>query len=154
MNQASSGADRRRIIGGTAVYFLIYALLIAVGALLLALLAGCTGTHGSCSTTPQSQSQALVEIVVGLILGAIFVLGAWGLFRRKAWARLFALIPLGISLLPVLLALYTVLTVSEMVLGSTLNLIIVVASLIWILIGGFVMSRFLTDAGIKQALSQ
>src|SRR5690348_2578490 len=89
------------LIGG---YLVVCAILIAVGAVLLAALSGCNGPRGGCSTTPTSQSQANLALAVGAVLFLIFAVSAFGTLRHLNWGYKLALLPLGLMLL---IALYS-----------------------------------------------
>jgi hypothetical protein len=151
MNQFLSGVDRAQIVRWTAIYLLIYAIINACGGLLLGIAGGLAAGAGAITgatlpgTDAGAASTQLVGIgVFGVILAIlwlisvpVFAVAAFGLFRRKSWARMGAVIALGFSILL-----------------SVLNLGNGITGIIWIIISAFAIYLFWSDEGIKQVLSE
>ncbi len=151
-NQFLSRLNRSQIIRWTAIYLLIDAIINGCGGLLLALAgglaagvgaitaeSGLTGTEGAAAASQLTGigATAIILAVLWLISVPIFAVASFGLFRRKSWARMAAVIALAISAVLSLLSLG----------NSGLNIIGLVISV-------FGVYLFWTDAGIKQELSQ
>ena len=159
MNQFLSGVDRVSIIKATAIYLVIYAIINSCGGILLgiggAVLGGAGGliaaTGGMAGTTTLDNGQTLAQasavaagggillVVLGilyLISVPVFAVAAWGLFQRKTWSRMGAVIALGFSILL-----------------SVLGLSNGITGVIWIVISVVAIYLFITDAEIKTLLN-
>jgi hypothetical protein len=152
MEQRLSGVDRSSIIKLTAIYLLIWAILNACGGILLGIAGGLAagagvlvGTTDELSSTEAAAASSALMGMGGLIvvLGLLSLVAvplcaaaAFGLWRRKAWARIATIVAFGFSIL------LSVLTLSS---GA--------AGFVWILISAFGIYLFWTDAGIKQQLN-
>ncbi len=152
MEQFLSGVSRASIIRWTAIYLVIDVVVNACGGLVFGI-AGAVAAGASAMTaasgidnpdvaaaTTQLAGIGGLSIVLALlyiISVPIFAVAAFGLWRRKSWARMGAVIALGFSIL-----------LSALSLNNGLG------GIIWILISGFGVYLFWTDAGIKQELSR
>ncbi len=151
MNPAVSAPNRGLLLGIVGVYLAIFGIIIAAAVVIVGLSNGSCLAPGACTSTPSGSDQATgaVIAIVGLIVGAVFVVSAWGLFRRKAWSRRLVLIPLVILILPPL-----ILPISDAVSGFGFFGAADLVAIIWALVNAFIAYLFLSDAGIKLALSQ
>lgn len=151
MNEWLSRVDRAQIIRATAIYLIIYAVVNACGGLVFGLVGGlaagvgvvtnASGLSGSEGAAVASSLATIggLSILLGLLYLVsvpVFAVAAWGLYRRKAWARMGAVIALGFSIL------LSVVTLNNGIGG-----------IIWILISGFGIYLFWSDEGIKRELS-
>lgn len=153
MQQFLEGMDRARIIRWTAIYMVIYAIVNACGGLVLGIAGGLAAgvgalsaatTAGVSSDAAQASSQ-LVAVgglsaglaILFLISVPVFAVAAFGLWRRKAWARMGTVVALGFSIV------LSVLTLNNGIGG-----------IVWILISAFGIYLFWSDEGIKQELSK
>ncbi|MEP7290911.1 MAG: hypothetical protein ABI835_03965 [Chloroflexota bacterium] len=155
MNKILRDVDRVSIIKATAVYLLVYAVLNTCGGVGLALLGRFAENFDLASARPDTISAADLaalsrtweslgdfSLVIGvfyLISVPVFAAVAWGLWKRKRWTRVGAMIALGFTF---------VLSLIMLVIGVS------VETLLWILISGFGIYLYWTDEGIKRALSQ
>ena len=146
LNEWLSGVDRSSIIRWTAIYLVVYAVVNACGGLVLGLVGGLAAGASVIVSQSSGTDAATVATVGGLsiflailylISVPIFAVAAFGLFRRKTWARMAAVIALGVS-----------------VLLSVVNLGNGIGGIIWILISALGIYLFWSDEGIKQELSQ
>ena len=151
MNRFLAGVDRASLIKGTAVYLIVYAVINACGGLVFGLLGGLSSAAGveGVTTTGISESAEIAEVLTTLggftiVLAAlffisvpVFALTAWGLWQRKAWARIGAVIALGFTLV---LSLVTPNAGIERIL--------------WIVISAVGIYLYWTDEGIKQELAE
>jgi len=151
MEQWLSGLNRASLIRWTAIYLVIYAVVNACGGILLGIAGGLAagvgaiaGASGELAGTDAADASAAlvgiggISVVLAILLVIsvpIFAVAAWGLFQRKAWARMGAVVALGFSILL-----------------SALNLNNGIGGIIWILISAFGIYLFWTDAGIKREL--
>ncbi len=150
MDQFLSGVSRASIIRWTAVYLIIYAVVNACGGLVLGIAGGLAAGVGAVTaasgindaevTAASTQlagigGLSLVLALFYIISVPIFAVAAFGLWRRKSWARMGAVIALGFSIL------LSVLTLNNGIGG-----------IVWILISGFGVYLFWQDAGIRQEL--
>lgn len=150
MNEWLSGVDRAQIIRWTAIYLLAYAVINICGGIAFGILGGLTAgvsvlTNASGLGGEAAEASSALGALGGLsiLLGLlylvsvpVFAVAAYGLFRRKAWARMGAVIALGFSIL------LSILTLNNGIGG-----------IIWILISGFGIYLFWSDEGIRRELS-
>lgn len=118
--------NRPFIIKAVAVALAAYAILQTLTVLLLVLISG----------QPISAYPASAFLVV--LFAPIWIAGAWGLFKRKAWARIAAVIGLVLIALQILLSLPS----------------IGVIDILWLAFTAFMIFLFLTDEGIRLELSR
>jgi hypothetical protein len=151
MEQWLSGVDRASLIKWTAIYLVVYAVINACGGILLGIAGGLAAGVGviAGTTSELSGSEAAgasaalmgiggLSVVLGLfylISVPVFAVAAFGLFRRTSWARIGAIIALGVSIL------LSLLTLSNGAFGF-----------VWILISAFGIYLYWTDAGLKREL--
>lgn len=140
--------DRKQFIRSVAIYFLVVGVLTLCGgaaAAGLGTFANVAGTvAGTQSTDPDvtaaagalASASSLLTIlgIVNLILGPVMIITAWGLFSRRAWARMGAVVVSAVSIGSSLLGLLT---------GAG------ILNLIWIVVGAFVLYMFFKDEGVK-----
>jgi uncharacterized membrane protein (DUF2068 family) len=161
MNEILRGIDRSGLVKAVAVYLVIYGVLNVCSGLALTFAGGLAGVMGAGSAAMLQQSGvstmegggeaiaaaataatfgglALVWGILALISVPLFLVVAYGLFQRKAWARMGAVIALGATILLSLLSFNT---------GGIMNLL-------WIVVSGYVLYLFLTDEGIRLELSR
>lgn len=161
MNEVLRGVDRSGLVKAVAVYLLIYALLNVCAGLAMTVLGGLTGIMGASTAIMMEQAgasslegaeeavaalqsaglfggMAVVWGLLALVSVPVFLVVAWGLFQRKAWARMGAVIALGITI---------VLSVINLGSGG-------IGNLLWVAVSGFVLYLFLTDEGIRLELSR
>lgn len=151
MDQFLSGVSRASIIRWTAIYLVIDVVVNACGGLVLGIAGGlaagvgavtaASGINNAEVTAATNQLAGIggLSIVLALfyiVSVPIFAVAAFGLWRRKSWARMGAVIALGFSIL-----------LSLLTLNNGLG------GIVWILISGFGIYLFWTDEGIKQELS-
>ena len=152
LNEFLSRLDRKQIIRWTAIYLVIYAVLGACAGLAFGILGALSAGVGALSAaTIGTQSQEGVAASttlaaaggLSIILALFYIIAvplcavaAFGLFRHKTWSRNAAVIALGFT-----------------VLASVFNLGNGIGNVLWILISGFGIYLFWSDAGIKQELS-
>ena len=152
-NQFLSGLDRKQIVRWTAIYLVIYAVIGACGGLALGIVGGLAAgvgalsaaTIGTQSTDAAAASTSLAAVgglsIVMALLYLIAVplcgIAAYGLFKHKAWSRNIAVIALGFDLV-----------ISLFSLGNGIQY------LVSIVISGFFIYLFWSDAGVKQVLSE
>jgi len=145
MNQTVTTTHRTPAFGLIGGYLVVCAILIAIGAVLLAALSGCTGPRGGCSTTPTSQTQANLDLIVGAVLVLIFAVPAFGVLRHLDWGYKLALLPLGLMLLVALYSLFS--GIFFIVTGNASGgAIFGVPALVFVLINGFSIYRLWTGA--------
>lgn len=152
MNDFLSGVSRDTIVRMTAIYLLVYAVVNACGGIVFGLAGGlfagvgamtaASGIEDAELTAASTSLAALGGLTLGLgllylVSVPVFGIAAWGLFRRKAWARMGAIVALVLSII-----------LSVLTLNNGLG------GVIWILISGFAIYLFYSDAGIKQELSR
>lgn len=160
MNALIAQIDRRSLVKATAVYLLIYAVLNVCAGLAMTVLGGLTGVLGAASAGMFEQSAAMgiegseealaamseattfgglaiVWGILALLSVPLLLVVAYGLFQRRAWARMGAVVALGVTIL-----------LSVINFGS-----IGVSSLLWIIVSGFVLYLFMTDEGVRRELS-
>lgn len=150
MNQWLSGVNRAQLIRWTAIYLLVYAVVNACGGIVFGIAGGLaagvgamSASLGEVSSDAGAATTALVGIgglslglaILYLISVPVFGIAAWGLFQRKRWARLGAVIALGLS---VLMSLLTI--------GNSFT------NIFWVAISVVGIYLFWTDAGIKAEL--
>ena len=148
MEQFLSGVSRASIIRWTAIYLMIDAVVNACGGLVLGIAGGLAAGVGAMTAasgindaevtaaTTQLAGIGGLSIVLALfyiISVPIFAVAAFGLWRRKSWARIGAVVALGFSIL------LSVLTLNNGIGG-----------IIWILISGFGVYLFWTDAASSR----
>jgi hypothetical protein len=147
------GVDRARIVRWIAIWFVIAGVLgFCAGAGLV--FAGSLGSlvgAGAVAVTPGTEAgeaaaalasvsvPAIIYGIVLLILAPIRLVVAWGLFGRKRWSRMGVVIVTIVGVIDSLLGLFTG--------GGLLNVIIP------LVIDGFLLYLFYTDAGIQEVLS-
>ncbi len=151
MDQFLSGVSRASIVRWTAIYLVIDMVVNACGGLVLGIAGGlaagasaitaASGVNNADVAAASSQLAGIGGLSIALALFyiisvPIFAVAAFGLWRRKSWARMGAVVALGFSIL------LSVLTLNNGIGG-----------IIWILISGFGVYLFWTDEGIKQELS-
>ena len=152
MNQFLSGVDRVSLIKATALYLIIYAVFNACGGVAFGILgglaevAGIAGAPAGLSDTSDPAGASAVLTALGSLVGIVAVLylfsvpvfafTAWGLWQRKAWARIGTVIALGFSFVLSLLTLSTE-----------------AAGIVWMLVSAFGIYLYLTDEGIKRELT-
>jgi len=152
MKEFLDGLDRERIVRWTAIYLVIYVVVNAclglvlgvVGALAAGVGAMSAATIGSASTDAAAASTSLTTIGSFSVVLAIFYIlsvpicgvAAFGLFRRKAWARNAAVVALAFTVLISLISLSN---------GFT--------NILWAVVSLFGIYLFWSDPGIKQVLS-
>ncbi len=150
MNQWLSGVNRAQLIRYTAIYLLVYAVINACGGILLGIAGGLaagvgamSASLGEVSSDATAASSTLVGVgglslglgILFLISVPIFAVAAFGLFRRTRWARMGAVVALGVSVL-----------ISLLTIGNS------ILNLLWIVVSAYGIYLFWTDAGIKQEL--
>ena len=161
MNEILRGIDRSGLVKAVAVYLVIYGILNVCAGLALTFAGGMAGIFGASSAAVLQQSGvgtvegggeavaaataaaafggfALIWGILALVSVPLFLVVAYGLFQRKAWARMGAVIALGATIVLSLLSFGS---------GGLGNLL-------WIVVSGFVLYMFLTDEGIRLELSR
>jgi len=157
MNEILRGIDRSGLVKGVAVYLVIYAILNVCGGLALTITgvlgvggaavlqqSGVTALEGGSEAAAAATAAAtfgglaVVWGILALISVPLFLIVAYGLFQRKTWARMGAVVALGATIL-----------LSLLNFGSG-----GIGNLLWIVVSGFVLYMFLTDEGIRQELSR
>ncbi|MFO7323987.1 MAG: hypothetical protein DIU68_019840 [Chloroflexota bacterium] len=159
MNAFIASIDRSTLIRAVAVYLLAYALLNVCAGLVMAIAGGFAGIMGATGVAMLNESgvssleggdEALAAMATATTMGGLvaiwgilallsvplFLVVAYGLFRRHSWARMGAVIALGVTIL---------LSVINLGSGGLMNLL-------WIIVSGFVLYLFLTDQGVRQEL--
>jgi hypothetical protein len=152
-NQFLSGLNRAQIIRWTAIYLAIYVVINSCAGLVFGLLGALSATAGALTaasgvTSTADGTAATTSLVavggLSVILGILYLvsvpvcgIAAFGLFRRKAWARNAAVVALGFTIL-----------ISLIGLSNSFG------NVLWALISAFALYLFWSDAGIKQELSQ
>ncbi len=151
--QFLDGLNRAQVVRWTAIYLAIYVLLNSCAGLVFGMVgalsaaAGAlTAASGFASTGEGAAASSSLVTIGGLsiVQGILYLLSvpvcgiaAFGLFRRKAWARTGAVVALGFTIL-----------ISLIGLGSGIG------NIVWAIISAFFLYLFWSDAGIKQELSQ
>lgn len=153
MNRFLEGVDRASMVKWTAVYLAVYAVLNVCGGLVFGVLGGLAAGVGAfgAATSSMDGSGELANASTALtalgglsaLLGALYIfsvpffaIAAYGLWKRKSWARMATVIVLGVSIL------FSLVTLNS---GFT--------NLIWILVSGAGIYFYLTDEGLKRELS-
>jgi len=152
-NQFLSGLDRARIVRWTAIYLAIYVVINSCAGLVFGLVGALSATAGAltaasgvtATTDGAAASSSLVAIGgLSIILGILYLISvpvcgvaAFGLFRRKAWARTATVVALGFTIL-----------ISLVGLSNSFG------NILWAIISAFFLYLFWSDAGIKQVLSE
>lgn len=152
MNQILSSIDRQSLIKAVAIGLIIYAVLNVCIGIVAMIGGGILGTFGASTATMLQETgvdsldaEARAAVAQAATMGGfVFVLGilyiisvpifagvSWGLFQRKSWARMGAVIALGIVIL------FSILSFDGFM------------DLLWLVVAGFVLYIFLTDAEIK-----
>lgn len=154
MQEFINGIDRKQFIRYVAIYFLIVGVITLCGGAAAAGLGSFASVIGSVAPseiTSDPQAAAALNAmgavsglltllgIVNLILGPMMIITAWGLFNRKSWARMGAVVVAFISLVSSLLGLING--------GGILNLV-------WVLVGAFVLYMFYTDERLKAEFPQ
>ena len=147
MSEFLSGLDRKQIIRWTAVYLVIYAVIGACGGLVLGIVGALSVGVGALTNATVGTQEGTAAVAIGglsIIMALLYIIaiplcavGAFGLFRRKTWARNAAVIALGFT-----------------VLISLVGLTQSFGNILWAIISAFGIYLFWSDEGIKQELSQ
>ncbi|HVU11687.1 MAG TPA: hypothetical protein VHD90_10425 [Phototrophicaceae bacterium] len=153
MTEFLAGLDRERIVRWTAIYLVIYVVVNLCAGLAFGIIGGLSAATGALTAASvggvSSDASAASSSLIGIgglavIMGLLYLISvpicgvaAFGLFRRKAWARNAAVVALG----------YTTLI-------SLVGLTQSFSNIIWVAISLFGVYLFWSDAGIKQVLSQ
>ena len=152
MKEFLDGLDRARIVRWTAIYLAIYVVINSCAGLVFGLVGALSATAGALTaasgitttTDGAAASSSLVAIGgLSIILGILYLISvpvcgvaAFGLFRRKAWARNAAVVALSFTIL-----------ISLVGLSNSFG------NILWAIISGFALYLFWSDARIKQVLS-
>jgi hypothetical protein len=123
--------NRPFLIKAVGVALAAYAILSTLTILLVYVL-----NIAANGAAPELSAMAFVPVLAAPIL----IIAAIGLFRRKAWARIGAVIGLLLILALVLVA----------AIGRSIG----VFDIIWIAFSAFMIFFFLTDAGVRLELSR
>lgn len=152
VNAILDSIGRSNVVRYTAIYFLIGGILGICGGCSLVGLGGLGGIMGVFSggmfsqmgapNEAQAASGALVGVSVGatlygvlsLISAPLLIVVAWGLFNRKPWAHMGAVIAGGVNVVSSILGVFFG--------GNPI-------SLIFIVISGFLVYVFYADPGIR-----
>ncbi len=153
MNRFLEGVDRASMLKWTAIYLVVYAVLNACGGLVFGVLGGLAagvGALGAATSGFDSSGEAAAATSALTAIGGLsvvlallyvisvpfFAVAAFGLWRRKAWGRMAAVIALGFSILISLVSFSS---------GFT--------NIIWIVVSAAGIYFYLTDEGLKHELS-
>lgn len=161
MAEILRGIDRSGLVKAVAIYLLIYGVLNVCAGLALTFAGGMAGILGASTAAIMEQTGAstiegadeaiaalstagvfgglaVVWGLLALVSVPLFLVVAYGLFQRKAWARMGAVVALGATIL---------LSIVSFGSGGLGNLL-------WIVVSGFVLYLFLTDEGVRLELSR
>ncbi len=156
MSQMLSGVDREGIIKAVAIYLVVVGILSFCGGIALFGIGGMAGIFGAGTAAIVDESGltaeeraavtglagvgalAMIQGIISVVLGPVMLVVAYGLFQRKAWARQ------GVIIVAVV--------------GAVLSLIGLggggLTSIVTLVIDAFIAYLFMTDEGIKTALSR
>jgi len=123
--------NRPFLIKAVGIALAAYAILSALTIILVYVL-----NISSSGVAPELSPLVLLPLLVAPVL----IIAAIGLFRRKAWARIGAVIGL--------------LVIVALVLVSAIGRSIGLFDIVWIAFSAFMIFFFLTDAGVKLELSR
>jgi hypothetical protein len=153
VNQFLSGLNRAQIVRWTAIYLAIYVVINSCAGLVFGVVGALSATAGALSeasgfaATGEGTAATSSLVAIGglsVILGILYLISvpvcgiaAFGLFRRKSWARTATVVALGFTIL-----------ISLVGLSNSFS------NIIWAIISAFALYLFWSDAGIKQELSQ
>lgn len=155
MNPLLPHLARSSIVKGTAIFLAVYSGLNfcwGVGFMVLGRFAGSTDPAWWLANIPNAPDVsevagewnllgnfALVTGIIALISMPLFVAVAWGLWNRKAWARIGTILALGLVF---------GFSVFSLTFGFD------VQNLLWFIISGFGFYLYWTDEGLKRELSK
>jgi hypothetical protein len=157
LNQMMEGVDRQSLVKAVAIGLVIYAVLYGCIGLVTGGLSVLTGMVGVGTNIAASQTTGvdsidaqlrdaqtamggatgflLVVALLSLVAVPLFAVTSYGLFQRKAWSRRLAIVSLGLIVLLSIISFHGILDI------------------LWLVVAAFILYLFVTDDGIKQALS-